>query len=75
MQPSSNQKTGGTTIKKSNSKFNMQEDEQNLYRVSLIYLTSIQPEFAASKEDKNKGTKEKMWELMSTYLPSDKATI
>jgi starch phosphorylase len=33
------------------------------------------PEFGQTKEDKNKGTKEKMWELMSTYLPSNKETI
>jgi starch phosphorylase len=43
----------------------MQDDQQNLYR----------PEFADNKDDKNKGSKEKMWELMSVYLPSDKATI
>jgi len=49
-------------MKRTGSKFDMQEEDQALYR----------PEFGSSKEDKNKGTKEKMWELMSTYLPATK---
>ena len=37
---------------------------------------TLQPEFGNKDENnKNKGTKEKMWELMSTYLPASKQAI
>lgn len=52
----------GAPLKRSNSKFDMQDnDKQTLYR----------PQFNTGKE----GTRDKMWELMSSYIGNDQQSI